>query len=474
MGPHPFPWMVRELQRVVGDEAREQCRAHARRGRPRRGGGLRGRRVERGRDLRRLRRTPTPARRGGGGRRRGDRPAGSPGCSTGCVQLLQDEDGQILEAHSISAGLDYPGVGPEHAHLAAIGRARYAHGRRRRGAGRASDCSPAPRGSSRPSSPPTRWPGWSARRAGRSPPASTVLVDAVGPGRQGRGPGPRPAGRGATRRRAAARSGPTLRGAGTAGRSCSSPYVMAGRTADWLEVRPRPSWPRGRRRRRDRDPVLRPDDRRPGDPARPSVAALERGTTPARRARRPGRGAGVGVPLVVMTYYNLVVPGRPPPHGAARWRCAGSPGRSCPTCPSRSSTPGGPRRPRGGRRDRPAGRARPRRRTGAAAICRRARGLRLRGGPHGRHRGAGRRSTTEAPGWSGGLRARAPTSRSASGVGVSTPDQAPRPAGGRRRGRRLGAGPTAARRRGARGGGGVRGAAARARRRAERGRAAAG
>jgi tryptophan synthase beta chain len=39
--------------------------------------------------------------------------------------LMQDEDGQVLEAHSISAGLDYPGVGPEHSHLATIGRARY-------------------------------------------------------------------------------------------------------------------------------------------------------------------------------------------------------------------------------------------------------------------------------------------------------------------------------------------------------------
>ena len=39
--------------------------------------------------------------------------------------LLQDEHGQVLEAHSISAGLDYPGVGPEHSHLSAIGRARY-------------------------------------------------------------------------------------------------------------------------------------------------------------------------------------------------------------------------------------------------------------------------------------------------------------------------------------------------------------
>ena len=39
--------------------------------------------------------------------------------------LLQDADGQIIESHSISAGLDYPGVGPEHAHLAEIGRAEY-------------------------------------------------------------------------------------------------------------------------------------------------------------------------------------------------------------------------------------------------------------------------------------------------------------------------------------------------------------
>jgi tryptophan synthase beta chain len=39
---------------------------------------------------------------------------------------MEDDDGQIMETHSISAGLDYPGVGPEHAHLKDIGRARYA------------------------------------------------------------------------------------------------------------------------------------------------------------------------------------------------------------------------------------------------------------------------------------------------------------------------------------------------------------
>ena len=56
MGPHPYPWMVREFQRVIGDEAREQCRVAARRRRPRRGGGLRRRRLQRRRDLRRVRR----------------------------------------------------------------------------------------------------------------------------------------------------------------------------------------------------------------------------------------------------------------------------------------------------------------------------------------------------------------------------------------------------------------------------------
>ena len=52
--------------------------------------------------------------------------AGSPGLLHGArTSVLQDDEGQILEAHSVSAGLDYPGVGPEHAHLRDSGRARY-------------------------------------------------------------------------------------------------------------------------------------------------------------------------------------------------------------------------------------------------------------------------------------------------------------------------------------------------------------
>ena len=51
---------------------------------------------------------------------------GLPGIVHGMAScFIQDEEGQILEAHSISAGLDYPGIGPEHAYLASIGRARY-------------------------------------------------------------------------------------------------------------------------------------------------------------------------------------------------------------------------------------------------------------------------------------------------------------------------------------------------------------
>jgi tryptophan synthase beta chain len=51
---------------------------------------------------------------------------GAPGVIHGAYTLvLQDAEGQITESHSVSAGLDYPAVGPEHAHLAATGRARY-------------------------------------------------------------------------------------------------------------------------------------------------------------------------------------------------------------------------------------------------------------------------------------------------------------------------------------------------------------
>ncbi len=125
MGPHPYPWMVRELQRVIGDEARRQCREVLAGGDPDFvlacvGGGSNAAGtfagfVDTGAAL-----VGVEA---AGGAAIG---RGVPGIVHGMrSHLLQDEDGQVLEAHSISAGLDYPGVGPEHAYLAEIGRARY-------------------------------------------------------------------------------------------------------------------------------------------------------------------------------------------------------------------------------------------------------------------------------------------------------------------------------------------------------------
>jgi tryptophan synthase beta chain len=132
-GPHPFPMMVREYQRIIGDEARAQV-------------------------LERCGRLPdvVAACVGGGsnaigiftafvpdegvrlvgfeaggdgvetGRHAASITGGAPGVLHGARSyLLQDENGQTIESHSISAGLDYPGVGPEHSYLHDIGRAEY-------------------------------------------------------------------------------------------------------------------------------------------------------------------------------------------------------------------------------------------------------------------------------------------------------------------------------------------------------------
>ena len=125
MGPHPYPWMVREFQRIVGDEAREQCRPLLGGADPDFvvacvGGGSNAAGTFAGfvdTEARLLGVEPD----GGAAINRG-----VPGVVHGSKSfLLQDEHGQVTEAHSISAGLDYPGVGPEHAHLATVGRARY-------------------------------------------------------------------------------------------------------------------------------------------------------------------------------------------------------------------------------------------------------------------------------------------------------------------------------------------------------------
>jgi tryptophan synthase beta chain len=125
MGPHPYPWMVRELHRVLGDEAREQSRALLGGADPDVvvacvGGGSNAAGIFSGfADTEAELVGVEPA----GGAAVG---AGIPGVVHGMSSfLMQDEWGQVAEAHSISAGLDYPGVGPEHAHLSDIGRAAY-------------------------------------------------------------------------------------------------------------------------------------------------------------------------------------------------------------------------------------------------------------------------------------------------------------------------------------------------------------
>ena len=134
VGPAPYPALVRELQRVIGDEARAQILKQA--GRlPERviacvGGGSNSIGVfVPFVDDREVQLVGVEA--AGDGIETGRHGApltagGMPGVLHGAYSaIMQDEDGQILEAHSISAGLDYPGTGPEHAWLRDSGRARY-------------------------------------------------------------------------------------------------------------------------------------------------------------------------------------------------------------------------------------------------------------------------------------------------------------------------------------------------------------
>ena len=124
MGPHPFPWMVREMQSIIGVEAARQLKefgvdppdlvvACV-------GGGSNAAGVFAGFANERTRLIGVEA---AGGSAVGK---GSPGVLHGMKSLLmQDEFGQIEEAYSISAGLDYPGIGPEHAYLAETHRGEY-------------------------------------------------------------------------------------------------------------------------------------------------------------------------------------------------------------------------------------------------------------------------------------------------------------------------------------------------------------
>ena len=124
MGPHPYPWMVRTFHHVIGDEAREQCQTLMNRDPDVVvacvGGGSNAAGIFSGFADTEARLVGVDA---AGGAAVG---RGVPGVVHGMVSyLMQDEVGQVQEAESISAGLDYPGVGPEHAYLSSVGRAEY-------------------------------------------------------------------------------------------------------------------------------------------------------------------------------------------------------------------------------------------------------------------------------------------------------------------------------------------------------------
>jgi tryptophan synthase beta chain len=188
VGPHPYPWMVREFQRVVGDEARQQCQELL--GGPPDwvvacvGGGSNAIGTFAGFVDTTARLVGVEA--GGHGLESGQHGAsiarGVPGVLHGARSFfLQDEYGQIREAHSISAGLDYPGTGPEHAALAAAGRAVYASATDEE-AVEGFELLSSVEGIV-PALEPAHAIAWVAREAGRTIPAgSTVMVTLSGRG----------------------------------------------------------------------------------------------------------------------------------------------------------------------------------------------------------------------------------------------------------------------------------------------------
>ena len=182
-GPHPYPMLVRDLQAVIGREARAQT-------------------------LEREGRLPDavvacvgggsnaiglfhpfiddPAVRLLGAEAGGDEHGHAASLSLGRVSVLHgsksyvlaDEDGQVVESHSISAGLDYPGVGPEHSWLKSTGRATLRAGHRRRGARGVSPPVPARRHHPRARIGP---------RAGTRPPQRAARRELIVVGLSGRG-----------------------------------------------------------------------------------------------------------------------------------------------------------------------------------------------------------------------------------------------------------------------------------------------
>jgi tryptophan synthase beta chain len=135
VGPHPFPRIVRDFQSVIGRETCEQCLEQLGRlpqvivacvGGGSNAAGMFFRFIEHAEV------TLVGVEAGGRSDRQGDHAAtlcfGRPGVLHGSFSyVLQDEDGQTCDVHSVSAGLDYPGTGPEHSYWKETGRVQYTH-----------------------------------------------------------------------------------------------------------------------------------------------------------------------------------------------------------------------------------------------------------------------------------------------------------------------------------------------------------
>jgi tryptophan synthase beta chain len=129
VGPHPFPWMVREFQKIIGEELQAQMPTSPDMIVAPVGGGSNAMGIfypyagQAGVRLVGVEAAGFGINTGKHGASLGE---GSPGVIHGAMTyMLQDDFGQVLEAHSISAGLDYPGVGPEHSYFKDDGLVRY-------------------------------------------------------------------------------------------------------------------------------------------------------------------------------------------------------------------------------------------------------------------------------------------------------------------------------------------------------------
>ena len=311
-GPHPYPMMVRDFQSVIGDETRA---ADAGSRRPLAGfaGRLHRRRLQRdghvpsvprrsrGRNLWRRSRRSRAEQQLHAASIAGGRPGVLHGNRT---YLLQDDDGQIQDAHSISAGLDYPGVGPEHSWLKDVGRVKYlsatdeealdafqllvAAGRHHPGA-RTCACDRQGHGA----------------RAANGDKDHLMVMQSVRPWRQGRAASRRhPAGEEEVTTRIDARFAQLKK----EGRSAFVTFLMAGDPDPETSLASHQGAAEGgRRRHRDRHALHRSDGRRSLDPGR-RIARAQAGMTLKKTLTlvREFRKDDDATPLVLMGYYNPI------------------------------------------------------------------------------------------------------------------------------------------------------------------------